>query len=118
MRTLHGLVKWAVETAKFIFDEIFELSERFKTKPVDREALSQTGKQIYSNSGSICDELLTDIKVRSSSTCTLLLLVCSMPRAFLRYSCRVLRGLITQYKAYAGSLSGECLHLFTSINAT
>lgn len=45
------------------------------------------------------------------------MVVCSMPRAFLRYSTRVLRGLTTQYRTWAGNLSGECLHIFTSINA-
>jgi hypothetical protein len=39
-----------------------------------------------------------------------------MSRAFLRYSSRVLRGLITQFKTYATNLTGECHHLFTSIN--
>jgi hypothetical protein len=40
-----------------------------------------------------------------------------MPRAFLRYSSRVLRGLTTQYRSWGPNLSGECLQLFTSINA-
>jgi hypothetical protein len=44
MRTLQGLVKWAVETIKFIFDEMFDLSDQFKTRPIDREDLFQASK--------------------------------------------------------------------------
>jgi mediator of RNA polymerase II transcription subunit 16 len=46
MRTLHGLVKWAVETIKFILDEMFELSDQFKSRPIDPTELFQAGKMV------------------------------------------------------------------------
>lgn len=100
MRILLGLVTWAMDVIKHTVDEMFELSEQYTSGTLDRDAL-------------------TNLSPSTPGSLTLLLLTSSMPRAFFKYNCRVLRGLHGQYRQIASlALPPGCIHLFNKINAT
>ncbi|KAJ9358238.1 hypothetical protein DTO027B9_2429 [Paecilomyces variotii] len=94
LRMILGNTKWALGFANYILDELFDLQDEFQSVFSDQEAFAQ--------------------KVKSASSLSLLILLCSMSRAFLRFICRGLRGVYAGFAA-AHSLSGEARVVYAEI---
>ncbi|KAJ5140385.1 hypothetical protein N7448_003793 [Penicillium atrosanguineum] len=72
LRMLLGNTKWALDFDHFILGEIFDLADEFESVFTDQEAFTQ--------------------KLKSTNSLTLIILLSSMARAFLKFICRGLRG--------------------------
>ncbi|KKA16860.1 hypothetical protein T310_9474, partial [Rasamsonia emersonii CBS 393.64] len=96
LRMVLGNTKWALDFSYYILDELFELAEEFEPVFSDQEAFAQ--------------------KVKSTNSLSLILLLSSMSRAFLRFICRGLRGVYAGYTTTP--LSGEARVYYTELYQT
>ncbi|KAK2754263.1 mediator complex subunit [Arachnomyces sp. PD_36] len=94
LRIMHANVRWALDFSKFLVDDLFATIDTLGDSATD----SNSWPQIVSN-------------MESPS---LIILLSSMSRSFLRYICRGFRGLINGFRG-STNLSGESLHLYSNI---
>ncbi|OJD23025.1 hypothetical protein ACJ73_05625 [Blastomyces percursus] len=94
LRMVLGNVKWILDLAKYLVDDLLEIAH---TIPADRTSFSLSSKTYESPS--------------------LILILSSVPRSFLRHIFRYLGRFPLTFKA-ANNLSGESYQLFASINNT
>ncbi|PGH30262.1 hypothetical protein GX50_06980 [[Emmonsia] crescens] len=92
LRMILGNVKWILDLAKYLVDDLLEIAD---TLPADRNSFSLSSKTYESPS--------------------LILILSSVPRSFLRHIFRYLSRFPFTFKA-ANNLSGESYQLFASIN--
>ncbi|KAM5439122.1 Mediator of RNA polymerase II transcription subunit 16 [Microsporum canis] len=89
-----GNVKWALDLAKYLVDDLFEISDNFNSQTGSQESGSSSGKPYESLS--------------------LILIISSIPRSFLKYICRGLRGLTNGFRN-ATNLSNESYQMYSQI---
>ncbi|RAL11440.1 mediator of RNA polymerase II transcription subunit 16 [Aspergillus homomorphus CBS 101889] len=77
LRMVLGNTKWALDFSLYVLDQIFDLADEFEDVTSDQEAFSQ--------------------KLKSTNNLSLIILLSSMSRAFLRFICRGLRGIHAGY---------------------
>ncbi|KAN0067719.1 Mediator complex, subunit Med16 [Elaphomyces granulatus] len=100
LRMVLGNAKWILDLSYYVLDDVFDLADEFESVFSDQEAFAQ--------------------KVKSTNSFSLILLLSSMPRAFLRYICRELRGIHAGYTtSYLPSVEArlfytELFHLLDS----
>ncbi|KAL2380818.1 hypothetical protein RJZ90_004344 [Blastomyces dermatitidis] len=94
LRMVLGNVKWILDLAKYLVDDLLEIAD---TIPADRTSFTLSSKTYESPS--------------------LILVLSSIPRSFLRHIFRYLGRFPLTFKA-ANNLSGESYQLFASINDT
>ncbi|EEH45765.2 uncharacterized protein PADG_01915 [Paracoccidioides brasiliensis Pb18] len=92
LRMVLGNVKWILDLAKYLVDNLFEIAD---TIPTDRSSFSLSSKTYESLS--------------------LVLILSSVPRSFLRHIFRYLNRFPLTFKA-ANNLSGESYQIFASIS--
>lgn len=117
LRMILGNTKWALGFANYILDELFDLQDEFQSVFSDQEAFAQKGKcRAYNTEDSLSVFSMSTnfATVKSASSLSLLILLCSMSRAFLRFICRGLRGVYAGFAA-AHSLSGEARVVYAEI---
>ncbi|CAI7568178.1 unnamed protein product [Penicillium bialowiezense] len=99
LRMVLGNTKWTLDFSHFILNEIFDLADEFEDVFNDPEAFTQ--------------------KLKSTTSLPLLILLSSMSRAFLRFTCRGLRGVHTGFAtANPASLLGDSRIYYTEICQT
>ncbi|KAJ5893975.1 Mediator complex subunit Med16 [Penicillium taxi] len=79
LRMIWGNTKWTLDFSHYIMAEIFDLTEQFESTFTDQEAFTK--------------------KLKTTNSLALLALLSSMPRAFLRFICRGLRGVHASFTA-------------------
>ncbi|KAK2809449.1 hypothetical protein FQN49_008613, partial [Arthroderma sp. PD_2] len=94
LRITLGNVKWALDLAKYLVDDLFEISDNFSSHMNNQESGTSSGKQ--------CESL------------SILLLISSIPRAFFKYICRGLRGITSGFRN-ATNLSNESYQVYSQI---
>ncbi|CAG8362433.1 unnamed protein product [Penicillium salamii] len=99
LRMVLGNTKWTLDFSHFILNEIIDLADEFEYSFNDPEAFTQ--------------------KLKSTNSLPLLILLSSMSRAFLRFTCRGLRGVHTGFAtANPATLLGDSRILYTEICQT
>ncbi|KAL1954471.1 hypothetical protein VTO42DRAFT_1147 [Malbranchea cinnamomea] len=93
LKLVTGNIKWALDFINYLVDELFDVADNIV------------------NQGS---EVGNSIPAKAIGNPTIVLLLASTPRSFLRYICRGLRGLVSSYKS-ATNLTPESYHLCTKI---
>jgi len=94
LRMILGNVKWALDLAKYLIDDLFEMADNLENIPTDPNSFSQSVKPFESLS--------------------VILILSSAPRSFLRYICRGLRGFAIGFKS-ATNLNDESLQIYSNI---
>ncbi|KJF61295.1 RNA polymerase II Mediator complex subunit Sin4, variant 1 [Coccidioides immitis RS] len=89
LRMVLGNVRWALDLAKYLIDDLFEIASSF-----DKHSGDQSDKKLESFS--------------------MLLVLSSIPRAFLKYICRGLRGIPSSFRS-ATNLSNESFGVYSNI---
>ncbi|KAI9801030.1 MAG: hypothetical protein M1825_003565 [Sarcosagium campestre] len=93
---LYPLVKWSFDLMNFLVDELLELANLLKDHYQDKQFLQKT--------------------LLKHNTCSLPILFCSIPRNYMRQSCRGLRGLgASSQKSIEYAHEEEQLYAFNSI---
>lgn len=92
LQMLLGNIKWVLDFTHFILSEAFDLADEFDTLFTDQEAFTQKCKS--STTLTKRTRLLIYLTVKSVNSVSLILLLSSMSRAFLRFICRGLRGVL------------------------
>ncbi|OJK00380.1 hypothetical protein ASPACDRAFT_1868972 [Aspergillus aculeatus ATCC 16872] len=77
LRMVLGNTKWALDFSLYILHELFNLADEFEDVSSDQEAFNQ--------------------KLKTTNSLSLIILLSSMSRAFLRFICRGLRGIHAGY---------------------
>ncbi|CAG8331554.1 unnamed protein product [Penicillium salamii] len=99
LRMVLGNTKWTLDFSHFILNEIIDLADEFEDSFNDPEAFTQ--------------------KLKGTNSLPLLILLSSMSRAFLRFTCRGLRGVHTGFAtANPATLLGDSRILYTEICQT
>ncbi|KAJ5329439.1 Mediator complex subunit Med16 [Penicillium brevicompactum] len=99
LRMVLGNTKWTLDFSHFILNEIFDLADEFEDVFNDPEAFTQ--------------------KLKTTTSLPLLILLSSMSRAFLRFTCRGLRGVHAGFAtANPASLLGDSRVYYTEICQT
>ncbi|WEW61636.1 Mediator of RNA polymerase II transcription subunit 16 [Emydomyces testavorans] len=86
LRMIFGNVKWALDLAKYLIDDLFEIASNFDAQSGDQ---SNKNFEFFS----------------------VLLILSSIPRSFLKYICRGLRGIPSSFRN-APNLSNECFEIY------
>ncbi|OAL70354.1 hypothetical protein A7D00_5320 [Trichophyton violaceum] len=94
LRITLGNVKWALDLAKYIVDDLFEISDNLNSQSSSQDSGSSSGK-LYESLSTI-------------------LIISSIPRSFLRYICRGLRGLTNGFRN-AMNLSNESYQIYSQM---
>ncbi|KAK2742596.1 mediator complex subunit [Myotisia sp. PD_48] len=118
LRVLLGNVKWALDLGKYILDDLFELADSFNSQQSSLEpggsSCEHIPQTVERSFGYIYMTDWTLEKAKQPETLSILLVLTSIPRSFLRYICRGLRGLVAGLKN-ATNLSNESYMIFTQI---
>ena len=98
LQSLFGVIKWSIDLMNFLVDELMDLANVLHGRETDREFVQQV--------------------LLEKKSCALQLVLASVPRTFLRYNMRGLRGLSsTSNKGMQFSQKGEQKQAFTSVIA-
>ncbi|PYH92172.1 mediator of RNA polymerase II transcription subunit 16 [Aspergillus ellipticus CBS 707.79] len=96
VRMMLGNTKWALDFSLYILNELFDLADEFESLSNDQEAFNQ--------------------KLKNTNSLSLIILLSSMSRAFLRFICRGLRGI---HAGYANApLAGDARIYYSEICQT
>ncbi|KAH0544055.1 hypothetical protein FGG08_001673 [Glutinoglossum americanum] len=96
LHSLLGVVRWSMDLMSFIIDDLYVLSRLTKGRTQDKVFVQQ--------------------KVSESNSCALFLILASIPRTFLRYNSRGLRGLDeTARRILANSMDDDQKQVFHSL---
>jgi mediator of RNA polymerase II transcription subunit 16 len=113
LHSLLGVVRWSMDLMNFIIDDLYVLSRLTKGHTHEREFVQQKGRELFPKLPSL--RTLTQ-KVSESNSCALFLILASIPRTFLRYNSRGLRGLDeTARKILANSTDDDQKQVFHSL---
>ncbi|KAI9840028.1 MAG: hypothetical protein M1819_000220 [Sarea resinae] len=94
--SLLGVVKWSIDVMNFLVDELFSLADAVKGHAGDRSYVEG--------------------EVSKMNSPALYLVLASVPRVFLRYNCRCLRGLMgNAQKGFQAGVEGEQRRVFKSL---
>ncbi|PWY81960.1 mediator of RNA polymerase II transcription subunit 16 [Aspergillus heteromorphus CBS 117.55] len=96
LRMMLGNTKWALDFCLYILNELFDLADEFESLSNDQEAFNQ--------------------KLKTTNSLSLIMLLSSMSRAFLRFICRGLRGIPAGYAN--APLTGDARTYYSEICQT
>ncbi|KAJ5246826.1 Mediator complex subunit Med16 [Penicillium chermesinum] len=96
LRVILGNTKWALSFASYLLSEVFDLADEFDGLFTDQEAFTQ--------------------KLKTTNSLPLIILLSSMSRAFIRFTCRGLRGVQAGFSNInPASLPNEARIYYTEI---